>query len=54
SLEQTGAAFGRGEDLLVEGHPVRILLGKNPAGMNEGLRTLRPAPGDDVSDAPSL
>ncbi len=33
--------FGRQEHLLVNGHPVRVILGKNPAGMNQALRTLR-------------
>ena len=41
-LAQTTAAFGRQEELLVGGHPVRILLGKNPAGVNAALRTLTP------------
>ena len=42
TLGATEAAFGRGEEFFLDGHPVRILLGKNPAGMNEALRTLRP------------
>ena len=41
-LAGTAAAFGRQEELLVEGHAVRILLGKNPAGVNAALRTLTP------------
>lgn len=40
ALAQTAAAFGRQEELLVDGHRVRILLGKNPAGVNAALRTL--------------
>ncbi len=35
------AAFGRQEELVVDGHRVRILLGKNPSGMNQALRTLQ-------------
>lgn len=35
------AAFGRAEDLDVHGKHVRILLSKNPAGMNETIRLLR-------------
>jgi len=46
TLGATRAAFGRGEELVLDGHPVRILLGKNPAGTNEALRTLRPTRGD--------
>jgi UDP-N-acetylmuramyl tripeptide synthase len=44
ALGRVSAAFGRQEELVVEGHPVRILLGKNPAGMNEALRTLQSGP----------
>jgi UDP-N-acetylmuramyl tripeptide synthase len=39
-LAGTAAAFGRQEQLSVAGHPVRILLGKNPAGVNAALRSL--------------
>ena len=41
ALSESAAAFGRQERLLVNGHPVRILLGKNPAGLTEALRTLQ-------------
>ena len=41
ALSEPAAAFGRQERLLVNGHPVRILLGKNPAGLTEALRTLQ-------------
>ena len=41
SLADARAAFGRQERLNVNGHPVRILLGKNPTGLNEALRTLQ-------------
>ena len=40
ALAQTAAAFGRQEELDVYGHRVRILLGKNPAGVNVALQTL--------------
>ena len=34
------AAFGRAEDLNVDGVPVRILLSKNPVGTNETIRAV--------------
>jgi lipid II isoglutaminyl synthase (glutamine-hydrolysing) len=34
------AAFGRAEELIVDGKQVRILLSKNPVGMNETIRTV--------------
>ncbi len=34
------AAFGRAEELTIEGKKVRILLSKNPVGMNETIRTV--------------
>jgi UDP-N-acetylmuramyl tripeptide synthase len=34
------AVFGRSEELVVEGKRVRILLSKNPVGMNETIRTV--------------
>jgi len=34
------AAFGRAEQLAVKGKQVRILLSKNPVGMNETIRTV--------------
>ena len=40
-LESHEAAFGRQEELEVEGRRVRVLLGKNPSGMNQALRTLQ-------------
>ena len=43
ALGQHRAAFGRQEQLTVSGRRVRILLGKNPAGMNQALRTLQRA-----------
>lgn len=41
ALGEHRAAFGRQEALRVGGRRVRILLGKNPAGMNQALRTLQ-------------
>ena len=41
ALGEHRAAFGRQEALRVDGRRVRILLGKNPAGMNQALRTLQ-------------
>ena len=40
-LESHQAAFGRQEELIVDGRRVRLLLGKNPSGMNQALRTLQ-------------
>jgi UDP-N-acetylmuramyl tripeptide synthase len=40
-LETHEAAFGRQEEIIVEGRRVRILLAKNPSGMNQALRTLQ-------------
>ena len=40
-LEAFEAAFGRQEDLSIDGRRVRLLLGKNPSGMNQALRTLQ-------------
>lgn len=34
------AAFGRAEELVVQGKKVRILLSKNPVGMNETIRAV--------------
>jgi UDP-N-acetylmuramyl tripeptide synthase len=45
-LERFDPAFGRFEELEVDGRPVVLLLVKNPAGANEVIRTLAgdPAP----------
>ena len=40
-LEAHRAAFGRQEELVIDGHRVRVLLGKNPSGLNQALRTLQ-------------
>jgi UDP-N-acetylmuramyl tripeptide synthase len=39
------AAFGRAEELEVNGKHVRILLSKNPVGMNETIRAVNQAGG---------
>ncbi|MBM4410790.1 MAG: DUF1727 domain-containing protein [Chloroflexi bacterium] len=40
ALAEAGPAFGRQERFEVEGRTVRVLLAKNPAGLNELLRAL--------------
>ena len=40
AIAEAGPAFGRQERFEVEGRTVRVLLAKNPAGMNELLRAL--------------
>ncbi len=40
ALEDAGPAFGRQERFIVRGRQVRILLAKNPAGLNEVVRAL--------------
>jgi len=40
ALEPFTAAFGRQERFHVEGREVRVLLGKNPTGLNQVLRTI--------------
>lgn len=44
-LEVSTPAFGRMERLEIEGHDVFIALAKNPAGLNEVLRTVMEDPG---------
>ncbi len=39
ALEQAGPAFGRQERFRVDGRDVRLLLAKNPTGLNEVVRT---------------
>ena len=43
------AAFGRAEELEVNGKHVRILLSKNPVGMNETIRAVNQARGEKQS-----
>jgi UDP-N-acetylmuramyl tripeptide synthase len=40
ALEQAGPAFGRQERFVVDGRNVRLLLAKNPTGLNEVARTV--------------
>jgi UDP-N-acetylmuramyl tripeptide synthase len=40
TIKNFKAAFGRAEELTVQGKHVRILLSKNPVGMNETIRTV--------------
>ncbi len=40
AISEFRAAFGRAEDLTIEGTPVRILLSKNPVGTNETIRAV--------------
>jgi len=40
TIKNFKAAFGRAEELTVEGKHVRILLSKNPVGMNETIRAV--------------
>jgi UDP-N-acetylmuramyl tripeptide synthase len=46
ALEGFAAAFGRQEQFHVDGREVSVLLGKNPTGLNQVLRTLAAKPGD--------
>jgi UDP-N-acetylmuramyl tripeptide synthase len=45
ALEGFTAAFGRQERFSIDGRDVRMLLGKNPTGLNQVLRTLAARPG---------
>ena len=45
ALENFSAAFGRQERFLVDGRDVQMLLGKNPTGLNQVMRTLASRPG---------
>lgn len=40
TIKNFRAAFGRAEELVVDGKNVRILLSKNPVGMNETIRAV--------------
>lgn len=44
------AAFGRAEELTVKGTNVRILLSKNPVGMNETIRTVNEMKAEGTAD----
>ena len=43
ALSQTKPAFGRGEKLIVDGHPLELVLVKNPSGFQLGLKSFDPA-----------
>ena len=45
ALEGFSAAFGRQERFSIDGRDVRVLLGKNPTGLNQVMRTLVARPG---------
>ncbi len=45
ALQDFRAAFGRQERFEIDGRSVRVLLGKNPAGLNQVLRLLSAVPG---------
>ena len=45
ALAESGPAFGRQERFDLEGRTVRLLLAKNPTGLNEVFRALRALPG---------
>jgi UDP-N-acetylmuramyl tripeptide synthase len=47
ALEAFSAAFGRQERFDIEGRDVRVLLGKNPTGLNQVLRMMAAAPGEN-------
>ena len=46
ALEGFSAAFGRQERFDIDGRDVQVLLGKNPTGLNQVLRTLAARAGD--------
>jgi hypothetical protein len=45
ALAESGPAFGRQERFDLDGRSVRLLLAKNPTGLNEVIRALRAVPG---------
>jgi lipid II isoglutaminyl synthase (glutamine-hydrolysing) len=58
-VETVDAAFGRQERFEIDGRRVQVFLGKNPAGLNQVLRTIAALPGekrlllllnDDIAD----
>ncbi|MBR8829524.1 MAG: Mur ligase family protein [Gomphosphaeria aponina SAG 52.96 = DSM 107014] len=46
TIKEFRAAFGRAEELTVKGKKVRILLAKNPVGMNETIRAVNDVKGN--------
>lgn len=49
TIQSFKAAFGRAEELTLNGKKIRILLAKNPVGMNETIRTLKDIQKDCLS-----
>ncbi len=45
ALEGFSAAFGRQERFAIDGRDVQVLLGKNPTGLNQVMRTIAARPG---------
>jgi len=45
-IESVAAAFGRQERFEIDGRHVQVFLSKNPAGLNQVLRTVAALPGD--------
>lgn len=54
TIKNFRAAFGRAEELTVRGKQVRILLSKNPVGMNETIRTINEIKGQGKSETTLL
>jgi lipid II isoglutaminyl synthase (glutamine-hydrolysing) len=54
AVEHFHAAFGRAEEFEINGRCVRILLSKNPAGMNETIRVLQAERGAGASSVALL
>jgi UDP-N-acetylmuramyl tripeptide synthase len=46
ALDGFSAAFGRQERFAIDGREVRVLLGKNPTGLNQVLRSIAGQPGE--------
>ncbi len=53
ALDAFSAAFGRQERFDVDGRDVRVLLGKNPAGLNQVLRTIAHSQRPPQADEPA-
>lgn len=54
TIKDFRAAFGRAEELTVKGKQVRILLSKNPVGMNETIRTVNEIKAEGKSETTLL
>ena len=54
SIKHFRAAFGRAEELTINGKTIRILLSKNPVGMNETIRTVNSLKKQDNAQATLL